>query len=234
MTPAPMIGSAPSAGTGMLAVLCDLEPRWHREFREWLRDDMMPARMRIGGFPAAASYDRIEGAAENQGGTEPFATVYEAASIGDLYGAPYQALRANRDQRDKDFHARFIAPARYTLSWVGPEFLRLPARQGEGSSTGFAPIAVIDRLDIPEAALQAFNMWLVIDYLPRLGAVAGLVRARRYLAMEGRPRHVLLHEFESADALADPAWKAARADLVAHVPTGPTSGAYARVLSVTS
>ena len=226
-----MISSCPSAGTGMLAVLCDLQPQWHREFREWLRDDMMPARMRIG-FPAAASYDRIDGAAENSGGTEPFATVYDAASIGDLYGAPYQALRANRDQRDKDFHARFIKPARYTLSWVGPE-VTSPSHEGQDGALSFAPVAVIDRLDVPEAAIQNFNIWLVTNYLPKLEAIAGVVRVRRYLAMEGHPRHVIVHEFPSGNALEHPAWSAARASLADHVPGGRISGAYRRVLSVT-
>lgn len=227
-----MISSRPSGGTGMLAVLCDLEPQWHREFREWLRDDMMPARMRIGGFPAAASYDRIEGAADNAGGTEPFATVYETASIGDLYGAPYQALRANRDQRDKDFHARFIKPARYTLSWAGPELSSLSPPEGGGPSP-LAPIAVIDRLDIPEASVQAFNMWLAIDYLPALDGIPGLVRVRRYLAMEGQPRHVLVHELDSEAALAAPAWRAARASLSTTI-ANRKSGSYRKVLSVTA
>lgn len=215
----------------MLAVLCDLEPKWHREFREWLRDDMMPARMRIG-FPATASFDRIEGVAENTVGTEPFATLYEADSIGDLYGAPYQALRANRDQRDKDFHARFIKPARYTLSWIGPEVVQRPERLAKAGNA-FAPIVVIDRVDIPETALQAFNMWFVIDYLPKMESVEGLTRARRYLAMEGGPRHVLVHELEGAAALTDPVWLAARASLAEIVHTGRISGAYARVLSAT-
>lgn len=230
-----MISSTPSGGTGMLAVLCDLEPRWHREFREWLRDDMMPARMRIGGFPAAASYDRIAGAAENYGGTEPFATVYETDSIGDLYGAPYQALRANRDQRDKDFHARFLNPARYTLSWVGPELFRPSADLAlaeEGKS--LAPVAVIDRLDIPDAATQAFNMRYVIEYLPRLEAVQGLVRVRRYLAMEGMPRHVLVTELADERVLGDPAWTAARKSLGGQPVESRISGAYRRVLSATS
>jgi hypothetical protein len=222
-----MISSHPTTGTGMLAVFCDLEPKWHREFREWLRDDMMPARMRIG-FPAAASYDRIEGARDNSVGIEPFVTAYETASHGDLYGAPYQALRVDRDQRDKDFHARFIAPARYTLAWLGPEL----ATPGQ---TGFSPVAVFDRIDLPEAAIQDFNIAYWTRSLPVIAGVRGLVRARRYLAMEGHPRHILVHEFAEPAALDDPAWREARDALTRHLPPGArrTSGAYRCVLSAT-
>lgn len=220
-----MITSKATNGTGMLVVFCDLEPQWHREFREWLRDDMIPTRMKIG-FLASASYDRIVDAADEHGGTEPFVTVYETAAIGALYGAPYQALRANRNQRDKDFHARFINPARYTLSWVGPEVSRT-------DKAGFAPVVVFDRLDLPEAAVQDFNLWYVTKYLPLINAVPGIVRVRRYMAMEGSPRHVLMHEFDGQAPLSNPAWTEARADLSEVLPPAVrhTSGTYSRVLA---
>lgn len=221
-----MITSKTATGTGMLAVFCNLDSQWHREFREWLRDDMIPARMKIG-FLASASYDRITGAADEHGGTEPFVTVYETASLGDLYGAPYQLLRRDRDQRDKDFHARFIDPARYILSWIGPEVSRT-------DTAGFAPVIVFDRLDLPEEAVQNFNIWYVTRYLTLINALPGIVRVRRYLAMEGSPKHVLIHEFDGEASLISSAWTEARAELYAVLPqtVHRTSGTYNRVLAV--
>lgn len=220
-----MIASKATAGTGMLAIFCDLEPQWHQEFRAWLRDDMFPARMKIG-FLASASYDLVKDSVDQYGIPEPFATVYETVSTGDLYGASYQALRANRDQRDKDFHARFLKPARYTLCWVGPELSRTNAE-------GFSPVAVIDRLDLPEAAVQGFNIWYMTEYLQRISRVPGILRVRRYLAMEGSPRHVLMHEFDGQAPLSDGNWKAVRADLSKTVipKASRVTGTYRSVLS---
>lgn len=228
-----MIGAAPAGGSGMLAVFCALDPQWHREFREWLRDDMMPARLRIG-FPACASYDLLTGAACNAGAPEPFATVYETASIGALYDAPYQGLRANRDARDTAFHARFLRPSRFTLSWVGPE-LRAQAGTGTAGPGGLGPISVFDRFDLPAAHVQDFNAWYVTRYLPGLAGVPGLRRVRRYLAMEGEPRHLIVHELEDEGALSAPAWQGERDRLrAAMTPAGRvTSGAYVRVLGLT-
>lgn len=226
-----MISSQPRGGTGMLAVFADLEPRWHREFREWLRDDMIPARFRIGGFPHAASYDLIPNAPGAGGLQEPFVTIYETDSIGDLYGAPYQGLRANRDQRDKDFHARFIKPARYTLSWVGPELAKVSDKR-----TGFSPIAVFDRFDLPDAAIQDFNLWLVTKHLPRLAELEGVLRCRRYLAMEGSPRHVLVHELADRAVLDSPDWRATRAALDRGLAgaTVRNSGSYSSALALSA
>lgn len=221
-----MISARATTGTGMLAIFCDLEPQWHQEFRAWLRDDMFPARMKIG-FRASASYDLVKDAIDRCGIPEPFATVYETVSTGDLYGAPYQALRANRDQRDKDFHARFLKPARYTLGWVGPEISRT-------EKGGFSPLAVIDRLDLPEESVQEFNVWYMTQYLQRISRVPGILRVRRYLAMEGSPRHVMVHEFDGQVPLNDGNWTEARADLSKNVipNAGRVTGTYRSVLSV--
>ncbi len=219
-----MIRSQPSQGTGMLAVFCDLDAKWHGEFREWLVSDMFAARLKIG-FPHCASYDVLPAAPDAIGAPEPFVTVYETASIGDLYGAPYQGLRVKRDARDAAFHARFIRPARYTLCWAGPE---LAAATG-----GFAPVAVFDRFALAPSAVQDFNLWFMTDYLPRLARVGGVRRVRRYLAMEGTPSHVVVHELEDPGMISGSDWRTARADFARTVPaaSGGTSGSYRRVVA---
>jgi len=220
-----VISAKPQGGTGMLAVFCDLDAQWHKEFREWLVQDMIPARFRIGGFPHCASYDAVPGQK-----TEPFVTVYETDTIGTLYGAPYQGLRgSNRDARDQAFHARLIKPARYTLAWVGPELARK-------SGAPFATVAAFDRFDLAPGTTEAFNIWYLTEYLPRLEAIPAVSRVRRYLAMEGAPRHVVMHEIEDAAALESKAWAEARSALAKAL--GPqsnhVSGSYSRVLGASA
>ena len=188
---------------------------------------MMPARLRIG-FPACASFDLLPGASGQSGTPEPFVTVYEAASIGDLYGVPYQGLRANRDARDKAFHARFLRPARFTLSWVGPELVNGPA------SRGYAHVAVFDRFALPTARVQDFNMWFVTEYLPSMEAVPGVRRVRRYFAMEGEPSHVVVHELEDETVLRSPAWTSGRNGMRSALASArqSTSASYVRILGL--
>jgi ketosteroid isomerase-like protein len=107
-------------------------------------------------------------------------------SLGHLYGEPYQALRRNRKPRDAAYHEKFRNPDRYTLSWVGPEL-----------SAGAGPLALwvrIDRFALDSTTAQDFNIWFTTTYLSAVAAVPGVLRVRRYLAMEGTPAHVVVHE----------------------------------------
>ncbi len=229
-----MLRSAPAGGTGLLALFCNLEPQWHEGFRAWLIEDMFPARRAIG-FPACASYDRLGGDANADATAHRYLTLYEAPALGHLYGAPYQRLRENRDQRDKDFHTRFLDLDRATLTWVGPEH-RAAADSGSPAA-GFGPILVVDRLALAEKDVPRFNTWLTDVYLPACAKVPGLNRVRRYLTMERTPddgaHHMLLHEFGAAgprdhqtwlDLRADPAWRLA-------TPTSTLATAWTRIVA---
>lgn len=170
-------------GTGLLAIFCDLDEADLADFRPWLVEDMFPPRLQIG-FTACASYDRVSGDGQE------FLTLYEMPSLGHLYGEPYQALRRNREPRDAAYHEKFRNPDRYTLAWSGPE---LAAGAGP-----LAPCVRIDRFALDSTSAQDFNIRFVTEYLPTVAAVRGVLRVRRYLAMEGTPSHVVVHEFADA------------------------------------
>lgn len=204
------LNDMPQGGSGMLAVFCDLALEDQADFRPWLSEDMFPARVEIG-FQACGSFDRISG-----DGPE-FVTLYEMPSLGHLYGAPYQGLRQVRKPRDAAYHEKFQNPERYTLSWSGPELSETP--------DGFARYIFVDRFDLTQSDAQAFNMWFVSRYLPALETVPGLTRVRRYLAMEGTPKHFILHEFDDEAVLKNTAWPSARTGM-----TAATSALYQRII----
>ena len=99
-------------------------------------------------------------------------------------------------------HERMIGMERYALSLVGP----ILSRDGGG----LAHYVYVDRFDLRPADVQAFNIWFEGEYLPWCTKMPGLVRVRRYLAMEGAPRHFVLHEFEGTAFQEDPLWRALR------------------------
>ena len=200
----------PQGGSGMLAVFCDLAKEDQADFRPWLSEDMFPARVEIG-FNACASFDRV------QGDGPEFATLYEMPSLGHLYGEPYQGLRRVRNPRDAAYHEKFQNPARYTLSWSGPELSEIPE--------GFAPYIYADRFELAEDAAQDFTMWFVASYLPALADLDGVKRVRRYLAMEGTPKHFVLHEFADEAVSESADWQNARTNM-----TEATSALYKRIV----
>jgi hypothetical protein len=200
-----VITNRPTSGTGLLLLLCNLDPQWHREFRAWLAEDMFPARLAIG-FRACASYDRID--ADAKPGAARFLTLYDVDSVGELYAAPYQGLRSHRDARDAAFHRRFRDLHRATLTWVGPELAR--PRAGSDDGAGFAPFVGLTRFAVADERVAAFNAWLVDRYLPRCATLGGVARVRRYLDVEAAPRdrcaHTVLHELTGDEATAAASW----------------------------
>jgi len=186
---------------GLLALFCDMEEKWREEFRAWLAEDMFPARLKAGLF-ACASYDAVADIERGTQSTVPeFLTLYETATVADLYGEAYQSLRRDRDERDTAIHERMMGLERYTLASAGPS----PAPGGE-----LAPVVYVDRFDLRPDDIGAFNAWFVNEYLSWCAKLRGLVRVRRYLSMEGAPRHFILHEFEDRSFYEDAVWKALR------------------------
>lgn len=176
------IRDSTARGTGLLAIFCDLDADDHEDFRLWLVEDMFPARMQID-FDACTSYDRVAGEGQQ------YLIIYEVPSLGHLYGEAYQGLRQHRKPRDAPYHEKFRNPERYTLAWTGPELVET-VRADERP----AMIVRVDRLELGLAQTQDFNGRFVGAVLPALCAVLGIVSVRRYLAMEGTPRHFILCE----------------------------------------
>jgi hypothetical protein len=201
------ISGTARSGTGLLAVFCDLAEKWRSDFRPWLAEDMFPPRMAIG-FGPAASFDLIGtveagGRAAEATRSQAHVTCYVAPTLGDLYGASYQGLRLKRAPRDAAYHQRMQNQARYAAAWVGPGI--------EADSSCFAPVIVVDRFDLATVDIQAFNIWYEMEYLPACVHLPGLQRLKRYLAMEGPERHLLVAEFASEEDLDGTAWRTMRA-----------------------
>ena len=194
-----------------MAVFVDLDVDDRPGFRPFLAEDMFPPRLEIG-FGPGASFDRVEG------GGQQFLTLYVAPSLGDLYGAPYQGLRSQRGERDAAYHEKFRNQDRSVASWTGPEV-------SSEKPDRFASHLFVDRFDLSDDALQAFNIWFACDYLPGLAQIPGVLSVRRYFAVEGSPANIVLYELTDASVVQDSGWLALRGEL-----SDSTSGLYVREL----
>jgi hypothetical protein len=67
-----------------------------------------------------------------------------------------------------------------------------------------APWLYIVHTDIPDDIVDEYNTWYDEEHLPRLVAVPGVVRARRYTATSGNPRYLTAYELTDPDAFESP------------------------------
>ena len=57
---------------------------------------------------------------------------------------------------------------------------------------------------------QEFNDWYNTVYIPTYLTVPGVLRARRFVAVEGQPKYLTLYEFENATVSESEPWDRAR------------------------
>jgi hypothetical protein len=74
-----------------------------------------------------------------------------------------------------------------------------------------APVLQMGRIDIPGAVEEEFNDWYNTVYIPTYLTVPGVLRARRFAAIEGQPKYLTLYELQHAQVPESEAWSKARA-----------------------
>lgn len=58
--------------------------------------------------------------------------------------------------------------------------------------------------DVPDDVAQEYNDWYDREHLPRLARVPGVVRARRFVACNARPRYFTAYDLADRDAFSSP------------------------------
>src|SRR5438445_246309 len=64
--------------------------------------------------------------------------------------------------------------------------------------------------DVPPEKEKDFNRWYNTIYVPNYEKVPGVIRGRRYRAIEGTPTYLTLYEFEHPKVSESAAWNAQR------------------------
>ncbi len=173
----------PANGSGLLAILCDLDPKEQIEFHPWLLNEMFPARLKIG-FNSCASFEKISGDGQK------FLTLYEVDNIVSLYDRPYQKLRENRSPLDTKFHESFINPSRYILTLIPPLI--------EKDHSGFLDYVKITRETIMGANVQKYHS----NFITKINNL-NLFPLRRYLTVEGEHDNFTIIEAEEINKIID-------------------------------
>jgi hypothetical protein len=150
---------------GLLFASFDFTPAHEDEFHDWYDLEHIPERLRVPGFINAERWIGDEN-------PKFAAATYDLDTVGVMQSAPYLAIGG---ENGSVWTKRVTAIAHRLLRFEGEQMVPGDAVAPEGAG---ALLAVA--MNIDPAAEHEFNEWYNTEHLPQLGAVPGVLRARRY------------------------------------------------------
>jgi hypothetical protein len=174
------------------------------EFHDWYDTEHLPERQRVPGFLLC---QRWIGADDRK---ISIAT-YDLGNVAVLQSPGYQAVGgANLSPWSKRVTGRVERLMRFEGDQILPGDRLPPDNAG-----GF----LLNAMNVDPAAEAEFNEWYDKEHIPALGAVPGVLAARRFratvslqptgLSRGANRRYVALYHLVSPDVQATPAWKSA-------------------------
>jgi len=164
------------------------------EFHDWYDTEHLPERQRVPGFLLC---QRWMGTADKR---VSIAT-YDLESIDVLKSPGYAAIGgANLSPWSK----RVTGKVERLMRFEGDQVLpgdKLPPDNAGG--------LLLNSMNVDPAAEAEFNEWYNTEHIPMLGAVPGVLCARRFKATSANRRYVALYHLVSPDIQATDAWKKA-------------------------
>jgi hypothetical protein len=164
------------------------------EFHDWYDHEHIPERLRVPGFLNAERWIAV---------ADPKASValYDLDDVGVLQSPAYMAVGgANGSPWTKRVTGRTGMLIRLEGEQIRPGEALAPA--------GAANLLLIAMNVAPEQEAE-FNEWYNTEHLPQLGAVPGVLAARRYQGTGATQRYAAIYHFANADVPNSAAWKTA-------------------------
>jgi len=191
---------ATKRGTGLLMVWCDVPADKEAEFNRWYNEEHLAERMSVPGFLSCARYEAVKGGPKHL-------AVYELESPGTLQTAAYKKVAENPTE-----WTRRAGPNAMATTFIRNVYTMIhPAGLSPGAAQSvLAPALQLGRMDVPEGIEAEWNTWYNTIYVPNYEKVPGVIRGRRYRAVEGSPRYLTFYEFEHPKVSETAAWNAQR------------------------
>jgi hypothetical protein len=180
---------------GILIAAMDFSDVAQDEFDDWYDTEHIPERLRVPGFLNA---ERWLGAAN----PKQSLALYDLDNVGVLHSAPYQAIGgANSSPWSKRVTARTKRIMRFEGEQVRPGDAAAPVGQA-------AALLLVAMNVVPEQENE-FNEWYNSEHLPQLGAVPGVLCARRYRGTGATQRYAAIYHLANPDVTSSAAWRTA-------------------------
>ena len=175
-------------GTGMLAVWSEVPPEHEEEFNEWYNQEHISERLSVPGVLSAARYEAVKSGPKHL-------AVYELEHPSVMQSSEYVTLKNNPTKWSKRMSPDVIGTTyiRNVYEMIFPTVLTY-----EVATSPTAPALQVGRMNIPNNLDNDWNDWYNQVYVPNYETVKGVIRGRRYQAVEGSPKYMTFYELESA------------------------------------
>jgi hypothetical protein len=187
-------------GRGLLMVWTDVPADKEAEFNKWYNEEHLPERMAVPGFLSGARYEAVSGGPKHL-------AYYELESADVLKSEAYLKISNNPTEWTKR-----IGPATIGTNYIRNVYeLFFPDKvTPEVANSPMAPALQIGRMGIPADKEDEWNEWYNTIYVPNYETVDGVIRGRRYRAIEGHPQYMTLYEFQNPQVSSGEEWNRVR------------------------
>jgi hypothetical protein len=165
------------------------------EFNDWYDTEHLPERQRVPGFLLCQRWIGTDDR------TVSVAT-YDLADIGVLKTPPYLAIGG---QNLSPWSKRVTARVERLMRFEGDQIL--PGDQLPPDNAG---ALLLNAMNIAPELEADFNEWYDKEHIPALGAVPGVLCARRFRGTSGNRKYVALYHLATPAVVESAEWKQAR------------------------
>ena len=188
-------------GTGLLMLWTDIDPEYEEAFNRWYDEEHLERLLAVPGFLSAARYMAIRGGPR-------YLAMYELDDVSVLRTAAFLDDVRFRPSPQRQRASGAHVGRNFILNGYRQIF---PARTDPVELTmGPSPYLQMGRIDVPAAIEEEFNDWYNWVYIPTYLTVPGVIRARRYVAVDAQPKYLTVYEFQRGDVPDSEAWHIAR------------------------
>ncbi len=178
---------------GLLLAAFDFRTAHEDEFHDWYDHEHIPERMRVPGFLNA---ERWIGDADDK----IHVATYDLETASVLDSAAYRAVGGDNGT---PWTKRVTGMARRLMRFVGDQLV-----PGDLAAPSGAGALLVAAMNVDPAAEAEFTEWYNTEHLPQLGAVPGVLAARRFQAADTQSerRYVALYHLRDSGVSNSDAW----------------------------
>lgn len=175
---------ADTSRRGLLLAMIDIDYAFEDEFNRWYREEHFPERIACPGFLNGRRFTAVEGAPK-------YLALYDLENPAVLESEAYKKIYGPSawTRRIAQHFLRSVRNVYAEISRTGPETAK--------SAKGLLLVMV----DVAPEHEEELNRWYDQEHIPERMAIPGFLRARRFVALEGRPKYLALYDLENADVL---------------------------------
>jgi hypothetical protein len=184
---------------GLLLTITEPLAQMEEEFNAWYDTEHLPERLAIPGFDSARRWVDPQAPV----GTGKYLATYELHSPQVLKAPEYLA---HVGEYFTPWTKRCLSRCVLFRRWACAQIL-----PGDAPPSPDARALFLACGDVPAEHEAEFNRWYDTEHIPLLAAVPGVLRARRFLDPEGKPRYIALYDLADANVAGTAPWNAALA-----------------------